>query len=394
MTRVLAGLLWRLVLWQLFRRLRGLGWWLVGPIAFAAGLASLRRHARLWPRDRELAQVWRARQAAAPEPLAATPPVTVLVAAWNEAEHIDAHVRSVLGLSYPDLQFVLCAGGPDGTYERAARYARDGIVVLEQQPGEGKQAALRRAFAHVTGEIVFLSDADCQLDDTTLQRTIAPLVNAGEVAATGGSWPTNADRPLARLLALRELYLALRAPEYSPGLHGRNCALWRWLIVEIDGFGKSARTGTDYRLARAVIQAGYRIKLVEHSRIRSHFESEPGTYARQQSRWLRNLVYHGLATGDRVQVRAAATTIAAGTALVFGPLATLLAGPLALAAWLSLVCHVLATRCYQTAVASLVAPRGRSRSALAAIPFWLAVDAVTWVQAAVQLARSNWRLRW
>src|SRR5207247_1198210 len=111
-----------------------------------------------------------------------------LVAAWNEAAGIARHVQSVLALRYPDLDFVLCAGGPDGTCEQA-RLAMSGRgTLLEQAPGEGKQRALRRCLAASTGDIVYLTDADCVLDDQSFERVIARIVD-GDPAATGRCCP-------------------------------------------------------------------------------------------------------------------------------------------------------------------------------------------------------------
>ena len=98
--------------------------------------------------------------ATAPEPVApfadwpAVPKVSVLVAAWNEADNIDQLVESFNALSYPNRELVLCAGGADDTYGRAGRWSGPRVKVDEQRPGEGKQAALRRTLPKADGEIV------------------------------------------------------------------------------------------------------------------------------------------------------------------------------------------------------------------------------------------------
>jgi cellulose synthase/poly-beta-1,6-N-acetylglucosamine synthase-like glycosyltransferase len=90
-----------------------------------------------------------------------TPRVSFLVPAWNEAQHIQACLGSILALRYPEKELVVCAGGEDGSYTLAKRFEGPEVIVLKQQPGEGKQCALRRCFANSTGEIIFLTDADC-----------------------------------------------------------------------------------------------------------------------------------------------------------------------------------------------------------------------------------------
>ena len=147
------------------------------------------------PKGDELPPVQAAQPEQEPEPLPppvdwpALPPVSILVAAWNEAARIDGHIESFRALRYPRKELVLCAGGDDGTYERACRHAGPAVIVLRQEPGEGKQRALARAFAETRGEIIFLTDADCLLTDEAFERTLRPVAIGEEQAATGGLRP-------------------------------------------------------------------------------------------------------------------------------------------------------------------------------------------------------------
>src|SRR5512132_4146763 len=72
---------------------------------------------RLWRRDGELADRLRAEWAPPPE-LVRAPKVSILVAAWNERDTIDAHIRSFSELRYPNIELILCAGGADDTLDR------------------------------------------------------------------------------------------------------------------------------------------------------------------------------------------------------------------------------------------------------------------------------------
>src|SRR5687768_4395368 len=131
----------------------------------AALLAAIAYNAWRWRRDQVAAEGFRSRSPAGSSSTAPVPRLSILVAAWNEAGNLDRHVRSVLSLSFPDRQLVLCAGGTDGTYERALRYAGPDVTVLRQVEGEGKQSALRHCLEAAEGDIVILTDADCFVDD-------------------------------------------------------------------------------------------------------------------------------------------------------------------------------------------------------------------------------------
>src|SRR5579859_460989 len=111
-------------------------------------------------RDRRTAERLRD-EYARPPILTRLPRISVLVAAWNEAAMIEAHLHSFQALSYPDIELILCAGGSDDTLRRARQAAGRAVHILEQQAGEGKQQALARCAALASGEIIYLTDADC-----------------------------------------------------------------------------------------------------------------------------------------------------------------------------------------------------------------------------------------
>jgi poly-beta-1,6-N-acetyl-D-glucosamine synthase len=105
----------------------------------------------------------RTRTAAAPADPARWPPVTFVIAAYNEERVIDWKIRNTLSLDYPSDRFeiiVACDGSDDRTAEIAASYADRGVVSLHQPMRRGKTAALNRAVAAARGEIVVFSDAN------------------------------------------------------------------------------------------------------------------------------------------------------------------------------------------------------------------------------------------
>jgi hypothetical protein len=293
-----------------------------GDVILGAGLLAVWAYnARRWRADRALAACQRAALHQPPPKLPEAPRVSVLVAAWNEGPGIARHIESVLGLAYPQREYILCAGGPDGTLEVARRYVRDGVQVLEQAPGEGKQRALRRAFERSSGTIVYLTDADCVIDDVSLERVLAPLIQDGEAAATGGSIPPPAQRrasPFAAYQWAVQQYGLARSPAYVDGLLGRNAAVRRDALEACGAFRTPAPTGTDYHLAKALRRHGYRIRSVPQSLVVTPYASGWEGYARQQRRWLRNVVLLGARAGAWPEVRASLQTSILGLAMLLG----------------------------------------------------------------------------
>jgi GT2 family glycosyltransferase len=301
-----------------------------GGAVLAIGLAVIAAYnAWQWRGDRALAAGLRA-ELDRPRPrLKATPRVSVLVAAWNEAGTIARHLESVAALDYPNLEYVVCAGGGDGTLEIARRHAGPGAVVLEQAPGEGKQRALQKAYERATGEIVYLTDADCVVGDVAFERALAPLIEEGEAAATGGSIPPPEQRWRHDFAAYQwavQQYSLARAPAYVDGLLGRNAAVRRDALEACGAFAAAVPTGTDYHLAKALRRNGYRIRNVPASLVVTPYATDWGGYARQQRRWLRNVALLGARSGAWNEVRASLQTSLLGAAMLLGG-ATLFAGP-------------------------------------------------------------------
>lgn len=105
-----------------------------------------------------------------------TPHVSILIAAFNEAHHIERTVRNKLDLDYPAsfLEVIVVSdGSTDDTDKIVARLAREHagrVHLLVQTPRQGKTAALNRAVAAARGEILVFSDANSLYERTALRK--------------------------------------------------------------------------------------------------------------------------------------------------------------------------------------------------------------------------------
>ncbi|MBE2234080.1 MAG: glycosyltransferase [Anaerolinea sp.] len=362
------------------------------------GLAAVAVYnARLWPRDRAFL-------AARPEPqplppLEAWPDlplVSVLVAAWNEAAHVERHIASFQALRYPHKELVLCAGGDDGTYALASRLAGPAVRVLRQAPGEGKQRALARAFPEARGEIIFLTDADCLLADEPFERTLWPVAAGAEQVTTGGSRPFDqqlAD-PFVFTQAAAPLYASLHGPEYASGILGRNCAARRALLAQTAALDAPAPTGTDYVLAKTLLATGARIRHAPESLMPTEYPTTARAYLRQQRRWLRNVALHGRRFGALDEARASLQSSLVGLAMLLWPGLGLLLSPWLLAVWGILVGQALFARLRYLSFAGAVLKRPVQPADVSWQGPLLLLDFVAWAQPLVDYLRSQDRWRW
>jgi len=350
------------------------------PCIFCAGLllAAL-WHLHQWRRDAAL--LARQRQQPAPPPLPPDAPlVSVLVAAWNEAEMIERHIRSFLALRYPAVELLLCAGGADDTYALARAYECEQVIVLRQQPGEGKQAALRRCLRRAAGEIIYLTDADSLLDDESFAGVLAPLLLEGEDAATGSSRPLDGQlaNPFVIYQWCADLFVEARRPQYVAGLLGRNAALRRAALDAAGGFDAPVATGTDYVMAKRLLRQGYRIRYAPHSAVRTTYPDTARSYWRRQSRWVRNLMVHGPSFGAWDEVRQAYRTALVGLAMLLLPWLSLALGPLLLALWGVLFGAGFLAKLRYARFARLYRGAPISWRQLLGTPLFMLVDFVAW----------------
>jgi hypothetical protein len=321
--------------------------------------------------------------------------VSVLVAAWNEAEAIQAHIESVRALRYPNKELILCAGGTDNTYALAQQCAGDQVLVLHQQAGEGKQRALRRCYAHASGEILFLTDSDCILSDSAFEHTLAPILNEGESVVSGMYEPWVALRcnPFVLQTWLKDRYARSRWGSYIDGMTGANAALTRAALEAAGALQAEVRTGTDFHLAKSLLAAGHRIRFAPHSSVQTYFQETAAAYRRQQARWLKNQVILGIQFGTRANVLYGLIPMGIGISMILGLLVGIFSPPV-LALWGLLAAHMTANRVRYFLIGGQLEGIPARALPLWRVPLYTAIDMVVWASVALEYLNHRRRARW
>ena len=239
-------------------------------------LAFARRHARL-VRGRPPAPVF-------------TPPVSIVVPAFNEAVGIERAVRSLAASDYPDFELVVVDdGSTDGSAELVERLGLPGVLVV-RQPNLGKPAALNRGIAATRHDVVVLVDADTVFEAETLGRLVQPLRDP-EVGAVSGNTKVGNRRGLLGswqhieyVMGFnldRRLYDVLQCMPTVPGVIG---AFRRQALAEIGGIsGATLAEDTDVTIALG--RAGWRVAYAEEARAWTEAPSSLAALWRQRYRW-------------------------------------------------------------------------------------------------------------
>ncbi|SIR04822.1 Glycosyltransferase, catalytic subunit of cellulose synthase and poly-beta-1,6-N-acetylglucosamine synthase [Haladaptatus litoreus] len=136
----------------------------------------------------------------------ATPSVSILIPAYNEAHEIGATIDSLRALTYPgDLEIIVVDdGSEDGTWYALQALADrvPGLRVFTQE-NAGSAAARNTALSHARNEVVVSLDADTVMHPSTVTE-LARHFTSPEIVAVGGN--VNVENTHAGLWAKSQVF--------------------------------------------------------------------------------------------------------------------------------------------------------------------------------------------
>lgn len=108
-----------------------------------------------------------------PEPIPASPRITVVTPSYNQGEFIEETILSVIGQGYPNLEYLVNDGGStDNTVEILKKYT-DRVLWVSQKDN-GQADAVNKGFQQATGEILGWLNSD----DTYLPGALDTVMKA------------------------------------------------------------------------------------------------------------------------------------------------------------------------------------------------------------------------
>jgi cellulose synthase/poly-beta-1,6-N-acetylglucosamine synthase-like glycosyltransferase len=117
-----------------------------------------------------------------------TPPLTLIISAYNEAAVIRKKIENALSLDYPADRreiVVISDASDDGTDDTVKQYASQGVRLFRQAERRGKTAGLNAALPTVGGEIVVFSDANAMYREDALRMLVRNFADANVGCVTG-----------------------------------------------------------------------------------------------------------------------------------------------------------------------------------------------------------------
>ncbi len=127
---------------------------------------------------------------------AIAPPLTVIVAAYNEAARIEARVRDILEQEYPpeNLHVVVVDDGSSDDTATAADIGDSRVRVIRCTENAGKAAALNAGVSAAATALVVFTDARQRFAPGALRMLVEPFADS-EVGAVSGELVIESDAP-------------------------------------------------------------------------------------------------------------------------------------------------------------------------------------------------------
>jgi cellulose synthase/poly-beta-1,6-N-acetylglucosamine synthase-like glycosyltransferase/peptidoglycan/xylan/chitin deacetylase (PgdA/CDA1 family) len=234
---------------------------------------------------------WHTRRSRQAPPLQGyTPPVAVIVPAFDEAVGIEAAVRSLAASDYPDLEIVVVDdGSADATADIVERLALPRVTVIRKQNG-GKASALNAGIAATTAPVLVMVDGDTQFEPDTIMRLVQPLADGHVGAVSGNTKVGNRRGLLGRWQHIeyvtgfnldRRMYEVLQCTPTVPGAVG---AFRRDVLQKVGGVSDDT-LAEDTDLTLAIGRTGRRVVYADDARAWTEAPSSLGSLWRQRYRW-------------------------------------------------------------------------------------------------------------
>ena len=112
--------------------------------------------------------------------------LSIVVPVYNETRTIEQVLNRLVEVPYEKEIIVVDDGSTDGTSDVLERCSHPEVKVCRHEKNMGKGAALRTAFAEMSGDIAIIQDADLEYDPKDYPRLLEPIL-AGHADVVYGS---------------------------------------------------------------------------------------------------------------------------------------------------------------------------------------------------------------
>ena len=229
------------------------------------------------------------------------PPITILVAAYNERSHIIDTIKSIAAQDYPgNLKVIVCNdGSTDDTAAKVIEIMQiyPWLDILDLKQNVSKSNALNAGLALVKSDLVITVDGDCYLFKDALKNLIGRYLGdpPNTAAVAGAILARNERLNLVTKTQAYDYFLGIAAVKrlqsmYQATLVAQGAfSVYRTDVVRDLG-GWPHTVGEDIVLTWAILKAGYRTGYAEDACVFTNVPTTWKQFIQQRMRWSRGLI--------------------------------------------------------------------------------------------------------
>lgn len=213
--------------------------------------------------------------------------VSLVTTVLDARDRIEGFLASLAAQTRPPDEVIVVDGGStDGTLEVLRR--AEGITLIEE-PGASIARGRNVAIAAAAHEVIAVTDADCELEPTWLERLLVPIEAGADVAM--GAYRPVTETFLHRCLAAVNLPDPAGWDEATFMPSSRSIAFRRGAIEAVGGYPEWLEIGEDMYVDHRFRELGLDMRLARDAVVRWHLRPD------LRSTWVQ---YFRYARGDAI----------------------------------------------------------------------------------------------
>lgn len=229
------------------------------------------------------------------------PPVTILIAAYNEENSIASTLSGIFLQDYPaDIHIIVINdGSSDKTVDsvKALQSAHPNLELIDLGHNGGKASALNHGLAKCTTDIIISIDADSYILKDGIRHLVGRYLSdpintkavAGEILIRNSreNWVTKAQEwdyflGIATIKRIQSLFQGTLVAQGAFSLYDRKT------VLELGGWPEMV--GEDIVLTWRILSAGYRVGHAEDALAFTDCPNTLSKFIHQRRRWSRGLI--------------------------------------------------------------------------------------------------------
>ena len=229
------------------------------------------------------------------------PPVTILIAAYNEGASIASTLSGIFLQDYPaDIRIIVINdGSSDKTVDsvKALQSAHPNLELIDLGHNGGKASALNHGLAKCTTDIIISIDADSYILKDGIRHLVGRYLSdpintkavAGEILIRNSreNWVTKAQEwdyflGIATIKRIQSLFQGTLVAQGAFSLYDRKT------VLELGGWPEMV--GEDIVLTWRILSAGYRVGHAEDALAFTDCPNTLSKFIHQRRRWSRGLI--------------------------------------------------------------------------------------------------------